>query len=1175
MKLIKLAIISVATIFFVSSSYGQTIGRGDPTARKIGIHRGNQVRTVFDNWGVIAQPGDQGPRGAWKFDANGYVGDVSPLVGVLLPVRDYNNDSLITKADTIHSVIITPVSRPGGGDFAPGGGQSWTFEPISGFANPTLDEKGKGVAMSHLPETWPDFWPDHPDWVDSSGKAEWNGFFGRNQFNADQESYFWMDDNRDEKMFVRHGFLPDSTDPSRKGQALQVKVRGLQWANFLAQDVIFWLYEIKNVGTVRYDQTVFGTLVGTYVGAEGDEWNDDVSFFAVRDAITYSWDFDHYIRPSANPRWKPNPSAVGYIAYAFLESPGNPFDGIDNDGDDRDFQNTAPYFQDTDFDKRTINAGDKLVLIDDSNDDGNFIRKTITMPNSDTTVFSMGRQFDLSPGVTELEEGNLTKGTNLNPNAFDGIDNDLDGIIDENFQVHYRQFKKDETTEQVLIDTLDPVQYKDFVNNVGLNDLMVDESRNDGIDNDDDWSRDPDTGELLFNDNGNLIDDVGADGKPNTHDMGEGDGVPTLGEPNFDQTDVDESDQIGLTSFQYFVPAGSITMSDEEDMWQRLNPGHFDVPSSIQNNVAIRGEDGDFIYGSGYFPLLPGNTQRFSLALAFGDDFPGVLKTKRIAQLIYNANYNFPRPPDKPTLTAVPGDGKVTLYWDKVAEKSIDPTTKEKDFEGYKIYKGTDPDFVDAFTISDGTGRPRQYKPFEQFDLKDGVTGFFSASSNLINLTSGVPFFLGDDTGIQNSFEDTDVENGRTYYYAVVAYDKGKSISDIFPTENTKFIAINIDGKVQLDINTAAVVPTAPVAGYVPPKSGEKTVRETGYSEVTPIFDVIDPGRVTNSTYEVSFEDSLVQGIPIAYAYNVKNLSTNEILISNNPHLVAKDGAVFEGVYLSIDNRYQNLDSVKVNTVRSGWNNNNADNLRFTIQPFDFPNLPKGIKDPKDYEFVFYDSYDKPTSDVMPGIPTTSINTNFEIYDVTDPNNSKQIPFRFLSKDDTLNSKDNLILATPDTSKLTWFISFSGDSVRIPKAGDSLLISINKPLNSGDKFKFTTVGSSFDANKAKVEIKNVKVVPNPYVVTNVFEQPLPTQIRGRGERVVNFINLPPNSRIDIYTSSGVHVKTINQEGSLENGTVSWDLRSSEGLDVAYGVYFYVVQAKGVSEKKFGKIGIIK
>ncbi|MCK7516453.1 MAG: hypothetical protein MZV64_01360 [Ignavibacteriales bacterium] len=70
----------------------------------------------------------------------------------------------------------------------------------------------------------------------------------------------------------------------------------------------------------------------------------------------------------------------------------------------------------------------------------------------------------------------------------------------------------------------------------------MDERRDDLIDNDGDWNPE--------------FDDVGADGKPGTGDFGEGDGVPTPGEPNFDATDIDESDQIGLTSFQYFVPAG-------------------------------------------------------------------------------------------------------------------------------------------------------------------------------------------------------------------------------------------------------------------------------------------------------------------------------------------------------------------------------------------------------------------------------------------------------------------------------------------------------------------------------------------------------------------------------------------------------------------------------------------
>jgi len=49
--------------------------------RRTGIHNGNLVRTVFGNWGVVGQPADKGPRGAWINDNNGYIGDVSPVIG--------------------------------------------------------------------------------------------------------------------------------------------------------------------------------------------------------------------------------------------------------------------------------------------------------------------------------------------------------------------------------------------------------------------------------------------------------------------------------------------------------------------------------------------------------------------------------------------------------------------------------------------------------------------------------------------------------------------------------------------------------------------------------------------------------------------------------------------------------------------------------------------------------------------------------------------------------------------------------------------------------------------------------------------------------------------------------------------------------------------------------------
>jgi len=1196
MKYVKFLFVSLLVILIFSEfSYAQQriTARGSFVYRKVGIHRGNQVRTVFTNYGVIAQPGDQGPRGAWKFDTNGYVGDVSPLVGLRLPIRDYNNDGIL---DTIVNVVITPVSRPGGGRTGPGG-QFWGFEPIPGFANPVLNKLGKGVAMSHLPETWPDKWPDQPTWnytgkpiivngKNVTPKVDWNGFFGRAQFNADQESYFWMDDNSDESMFQRNGFIPDTTDLARRGQALQVSVRGLQWSNFLAQDVLFWLYNITNDGTSTYDQAAFGILVGTYVGAEGDEYNDDASFFDVRQSITYSWDIEpgmggkEYIRPSANPQWQPDPFAVGYISYAFLESPGNKFDGIDNDGDNINFSTNSPFFQQSDFQPKLIKAGDKLVLIDKKT----FKRTIFTMPNDTVTVYSMGVPFFLAPNVTSLVEGNIDFQGNVNQNAYDGIDNNLNGIIDENSIQHFRQFKKS-PTGVVLIDTLNPVQHFDYINGK-TTDPMIDEARDDGIDNNSNWNI--------------LGDDVGLDGKPNTGDFGEGDGKPTSafqldnngklvdtgfpGEPNIDKTDVEESDQLGLTSFQYFVPAGAITMADERDMWRRLRPGFFDVPASVVNNVATKGEDGDFIYGTGYFPLLPHSTERFSLALAFGDNLRDVIKTKAVAQLIFNANYNFPKPPKKPTLKAVADNGKITLYWDKIAETSIDPTTKKMDFEGYKIYKGTDPDFTDAFQITDGNGKKVFYKPVAQFDLKDGITGFFTPSPALFDLTNGAPYFLGNDTGIQNFYIDTDVTNGRTYYYAVVAYDRGEAADDIFPSENTKFISKDAAGRISVDKNTVAIIPHGRVLGYVAPKQGTKLTRVSGISNVTPFYDVIDPTEVKTATYQVSFADSLVKGVRIAYAYSIKNTLTGTTLLKDEK-LLPSNGNVFDGIRISIDTSYQVLDSIIVDTLRTRWvsSNNTDKKLKFVVSQFIFPPFI-GIKEPSDFLFSFSDTYDD-SSNVLTNIfggiaPPARTNLNFKVFDITNRQNPKRLKFAFTEansfRKDTLSLLDQVTLTDTTGNNVTWKIIFVGDSSDyVPKGGDSLFISMTKPITSNDLFSFTTEKARVDKGSIASQLNSIKVVPNPYIVSNVFEQPLPPTIRGRGERIINFTHIPSNATIDIYTSSGDHIRTLHQDGNINDGTVSWDVRTKEGLDVAYGVYFYVVQVPGISDKKLGKIAIIK
>jgi hypothetical protein len=77
-----------------------------------------------------------------------------------------------------------------------------------------------------------------------------------------------------------------------------------------------------------------------------------------------------------------------------------------------------------------------------------------------------------------------------------------------------------------------------------------------------------------------------------------------------------------------------------------MTPGRFDV-------IPRQPQDGDFIYASGYFPLVPslGNPdikERFSVALLFGEDLADIVGNKQIVQQIYNSGYKFPQPPRKP-----------------------------------------------------------------------------------------------------------------------------------------------------------------------------------------------------------------------------------------------------------------------------------------------------------------------------------------------------------------------------------------------------------------------------------------------------------------------------------------------------------------------------------------------
>ncbi len=440
----------------------------------------------------------------------------------------------------------------------------------------------------------------------------------------------------------------------------------------------------------------------------------------------------------------------------------------------------------------------------------------------------------------------------------------------------------------------------DAIDNDG--DGMIDERQDDGIDNDGDWN--PET------------DDVGVDGIPGTGDEGEGNGIPDRGrrlpdgrpdplapgEPNFEYTDLDESDQIGLTSFNSESWATSLLIANDADIWNRVQPGNF---SEITNN-----EDIVFIFGSGKISLKKGETKRISMAFLFGESLQDLLVTAETVQDIYNKNYRFFRPPDLPTLTAIPGDKKVTLIWDTKAERSVDPITG-KDFEGYVIYRSTRPDFSDIQKITDGRGASFLYEPLKdvkgfeaRFDLKNNWRGYHPVPYQ----GRGLHYYLGDDVGLRHYFVDSNnVINGQTYYYAVVAYDHGDSLG-IPPSETTKKINVDpITSKLTFDINTVQVIPGPRASGYVYPEIKPKDlIQESGVGNGPLIPIILNDLASIDETYTIQFSNTYRLGdttisrknysvtgekivTDVVTLYDDKFTKLSHPFIINDQNLVVKD----------------------------------------------------------------------------------------------------------------------------------------------------------------------------------------------------------------------------------------------------------------------------------------------
>ena len=368
---------------------------------------------------------------------------------------------------------------------------------------------------------------------------------------------------------------------------------------------------------------------------------------------------------------------------------------------------------------------------------------------------------------------------------YDGIDNDndwrgyndigLDGVSLED--PNYVGPDNDGTESNGIWDTED-------INLNGILDIGEDNNNNNELD------MEP------------VNDDTGTDGlSPNDGewpgpdpDGSECNGFMDLGEPNFDITDMDEADLEGLKYLYSFESRQDIL--NPETFWQKyLKNKDIDLVDTDEN-VA-------FTFGSRSILLERNQWKRFSIALMMEQDVEAMLDQTEIMQKIYDNNYLFLRPPLQPTLESEYSEGLVQLSWDSIAEQSRDPLLG-KDFNGYRLYKSSDPHFEDIINISDALGNVLLFTPVAIFDKIDGLTGLHPVPFP----DSDVYYNMGNDSGLQHSYQDT-VDTNSGYYYAVTAIDAGNDLDFVerglvseqdsikaVPCESPFNVIVNVDGAV-------------------------------------------------------------------------------------------------------------------------------------------------------------------------------------------------------------------------------------------------------------------------------------------------------------------------------------------------------------------------------------------
>ena len=515
-----------------------------------------------------------------------------------------------------------------------------------------------------------------------------------------------------------------------------------------------------------------------------------------------------------------------------------------------------------------------------------------------------------------------------------------------------------------------------------------------------------------------------------------------------------------------------------------------------------------------------------------------------------------------------------TTLWEVMAHNPQFPANGE----GYVVVK--DPATGEAYP--DGTYRSGALIYFGGLyvTITDGASGP-PVAGDIFRVVSTPSQALGEDAGIKNFYTDAGLTNGIQYTYAVTSFDTGNPKTGLISMESSQIETM------------LHVVPRAQPAGY---REAAADVQSQGIGVVAVEPMVLAPNKVTGDQYKIVWQGAKEIG-PGAYmtgpgyqppSYEIINTTTNQTVVeqqffdwydANHYEAFEALSPMFDGIILKItgvDVTYGSPDENPINNVEltagsvTGWT---VDIQSPGAGENTWPN-------------IFWATYYRPHTYSITFIDDTHVK-------VVDEDTGEEIPFSPERAEgyailgagwvDAYNRE-----ATPGFFRI--YIRGGYVYIKDPNneisAGDAFTVEmggISAPRD-GDEFLLTTQGASLAPDDIKADLERIRVVPNPYFITN-------RAVTAEGTDKIFFTRLPPRCTIRIYTLVGELVREIEHESFApfnmderlaqgdKGGTETFDLLNLYNQALASGVYIYHVEARDDSNdvigNKIGRFSIIR